>query len=159
LDVNPYPYLECVYGSLARNVNNFVHLVYQRDDYPGISINPNGGASMDPENSNNTSDIVYLKIKPDLSLAVTDLSHAIDKPLIFPNPATNQTRINFNFELPQSVHLRIIDALGQEVLGLHTEKTQGPTALFISLDSLPRGLYFIQMVWEKQTFVSKLVLE
>ncbi|HNW88499.1 MAG TPA: M6 family metalloprotease domain-containing protein [Bacteroidales bacterium] len=56
INITPEPYYECVFGSLNRYVDGNLHLMYQRDNVPGMAVK----GDMHAIGSN---DIMYLKYK------------------------------------------------------------------------------------------------
>jgi hypothetical protein len=159
LDIFSDPYSECVYGSVARKMDGFVHLIYQRDDYPGVSINPNGGASPDPENSNNLNYLIYTKIKSNLTVGLPEYAKNYSAVLIYPNPANQSTTIQFENPGHEKVFVKILNPLGQEIMMSSNEDQIGSIEkITIPLQSVPEGIYFINLHMGAEIFTSKLIV-
>jgi hypothetical protein len=156
VDVFPDLNTECVFGSLARRVDGYIHLLYQLDYNPGISINPNGGSSSDPENNYNPSSIMYAKIKKNLTMGIhQEVNDFICN--LYPNPATNGVFLEMNLEKSEAIHIKLINTLGQEIFSLdEDEKSSGFRKIPINVSNLPSGIYFIHVVTGNIMFSKKL---
>ncbi|HLG35600.1 MAG TPA: T9SS type A sorting domain-containing protein [Bacteroidia bacterium] len=73
--------------------------------------------------------------------------------LIYPNPATNELRVQsskFNVE-----SVEVYDVVGERCLTLTLSKGEGPASINVS--KLAPGIYFVKVRWEKEERVAKFV--
>ncbi|HNZ42198.1 MAG TPA: M6 family metalloprotease domain-containing protein [Bacteroidales bacterium] len=54
INLTPEPNYECVFGSLNKNINDYLHLMYQRDYIPGLAVRGD-------QHAIGNNDIMYLK--------------------------------------------------------------------------------------------------
>ncbi|MFT5182974.1 MAG: hypothetical protein ACI84C_000096 [Flavobacteriales bacterium] len=125
---------ECVFPSMAKEVDDYVHILYQRDFEPGMSTR----GDLDPATLN---DLVYYRITSDL-VVVEDVSvseHDDIQVSVFPNPAAD----NCTVQLSEAVDLiQVVDQFGRVI------KQQRPSALTETIDlaDLSAGLYQLVFV-------------
>ena len=75
---------------------------------------------------------------------------------LYPNPVTNnQIFIRFGQEL--RVNTQLFDSSGRLVLKLDVTRNSIKEPYFITLDPLPSGLYFIQLMDGKEIAYQKLI--
>ena len=66
--------------------------------------------------------------------------------ILFPNPVTNTTKVNYTLAQAAEVRFAIYNVLGEKVKTISTEKqTAGKHETLISCESLSDGVYFIQL--------------
>jgi PKD repeat protein len=80
---------------------------------------------------------------------------------VYPNPAKENTVIGFNLVQKETVHLKLFDVLGQEVVSifdgeLGVGEHEYPIAEKAKLKS---GIYFAKLVVGNQSFTKKLIIE
>lgn len=158
VDIFSDPFTECVYASMARNVDTDIHLIYQRDDNPGISIDPSGGTSPDnAENKNLPNAIVYTKIStPTLGLDDEQILHSLS---IYPNPASDFATIYYELTKAADIRISILNLMGQEVMRLNDdEKRMGINSFSVDLSKLSNGVYYIRSVIGQKTRTNKLIV-
>lgn len=74
-----------------------------------------------------------------LITSTKNISSAVEKFSLFPNPTNNQLNIDIDFKTKQSASLKIINSIGQIV---YDEKIEGnKISKLISVQTLPKGLY------------------
>ncbi len=159
IDVYSDPYTECVYASLARNVDSDIHLIYQRDEYPGISIDPSGGVSPDnADNKNRPNSIVYAKIST-LTLGLNDGRENVHSLSIYPNPASGFTNIYYELYEAETIQINIFNLMGQEVMQLNDDRKRiGINSFSVDLSQLSNGIYYINSIIGQKNFTNKLII-
>ncbi|BDS13154.1 T9SS type A sorting domain-containing protein [Aureispira anguillae] len=80
----------------------------------------------------------------------TALSNS-SKILLYPNPASERTNLEFKDTMTKSV--RILNLCGKEIYGTTTNATY----MFFDLIELPTGIYFVQVVSERKNELLKLI--
>jgi len=85
-------------------------------------------------------------------LSVEEFSSSEDIVSIYPNPSNEITTITLE-RFVQNASITLYNQLGQEVL---TQKMESLTAT-ISIQSLPKGIYFVQVKGNDEVFLRKLI--
>ncbi|MCE9539865.1 MAG: T9SS type A sorting domain-containing protein, partial [Bacteroidetes bacterium] len=167
-----YDYTEGVFGAISKNINDKVHLIYQKDSSPGHAL---GTAGTDPQ-SGNESEIVYV------TLPITDFdafpANTCDSLFYFPvnvgikeskengstvnlypNPATNSVNLLFNLSNAEKVNVRIYNVVGQELSNFEKELQEVNYSLNIKLENYKQGVYFVKSTIKGKLVTKKLVVE
>lgn len=140
LDVTPFDdFTEYSYPSMARSVDDFIHLVYQRDELPGIASAPNAATHDFTEN-----DIVYLAVPKDLDVSIQSIKHEKQNVALFPNPVNDFINIKFNADANQLTQIEIYNLIGQSVKTFsNIALIKGENLLQFNLQDLNQGIYFV----------------
>ncbi|WP_210515445.1 M43 family zinc metalloprotease [Hymenobacter terricola] len=96
------------------------------------------------------------------ALAGRSGSSAATPMLVFPNPLTAETAVQFTLAAAGPVELRLTDVLGRTVLSLPTKTySAGPQTLPLTNAgrALPAGIYFVRVTLNGQAFTSKVTVE
>jgi hypothetical protein len=143
---------ECTFGSVARMVDDNVHLLFQMDETPGTNLQNNGNTGLHPNFENNIyyvaipkSQIINNEIGQN-TLFTEDLPKASEVFVIsqnYPNPFGSQTEVTIYLNTGTELSLTLTNAMGQEVksqdLGY---KNAGNHAITIDGSDLAEGFYF-----------------
>lgn len=90
-------------------------------------------------------------------IGIFDVENMISDLKIFPNPTTSELKIKLNAEKPGKIEFKIYDIVGKELYSERESilsKTYGKT---LSVNSLPSGIYLIQISIGNSKFVSKFI--
>ncbi|SFB81776.1 Por secretion system C-terminal sorting domain-containing protein [Flexibacter flexilis DSM 6793] len=110
--------------------------------------------------------VVYYRIKEVDFDGKQEYSHtavlsdkAAEKFSIYPNVATtDKVYVSFSSEAVEKVQVVIIDVNGVPVFKTSYEKEKGLSTLPITLDTLPSGTYFVNLVADGQRYTRQLVV-
>jgi hypothetical protein len=143
---------EYMYASLAHEMyNDRLHLVIQKDEEPGIHVQPETVADPVADNLQ-----IYLAVTSDLvatfNESVSDVE-AIQTMSVYPNPSSNA--VNVITENWMGGQLQVIDLTGRQVV--NQKITAGRTILNVS--EWNAGLYQVVVLNNGQKVVSTLVVE
>ena len=154
-------YSEDVFAHIARTVDDYVHVVWQRDDYPGNHVQ-NGHR----ETINKmmyaavpTSLIKSGALKP-LRSGVEEIKANFDIAQAYPNPANNV--FNLSLELTESTQLNvtITNTLGQTVMQENLGKLPlGNQSISLDISSLNSGVYVYTVLGETGRYSGELIVE
>ena len=145
LDFDEY---ESVFGSLAPDVDDDLHIVYQRDFEPGLHVR----GDQDPSDLN---DIIYLEMPvaglaacentsvQELFLEASDIS-------LYPNPAEGEVTVAI--QKAGTSEIRILDLTGKVVL----ETTTNSMIEILDISNLNAGMYVIEVGRNGQSTSQKL---
>jgi hypothetical protein len=136
---------EYQYCAMARNVDNNIHILYQRDETPGSAVTI-ADAAIHPQDIPN--DIIYMSINKnwETPLTIENSNKDISGLSVFPNPSNEQTSIKFNLKSSNNVTIKVINLLGEEVLKMNNEHVHsGNHNIQINSQQLSAGIYIINL--------------
>ena len=143
------PVKEDVFACAAKQADNFLHIIFQRDEFPGTVLQNN-----DPAGSNDilygaipTSEILADNIGPGRGVGIDPVSNDIAKVFVvsqnYPNPFSNETNVTLYLNQPGTLNLQITNSLGQVVKTTDYDNLQhGTHTLVIDGSDLTPGIYF-----------------
>lgn len=143
---------ECVFASVASNVTDKLHLLYQSDNSPGINQRFTGHGVVD-------NSMVYLPVatvvgineKPAQTLAIEQ---------VFPNPATAEASILVNTNRASLVDISLVNMLGQTVM--HNQRMLGYAGTHqvkLDVSQVESGVYFVSVKSGSNTNTAKLIIK
>lgn len=144
-------YSEGMFASMAKNVDGNVHLIYQRDYYPGYGVPPSSGTNPDADNVDNPNDIVYVKIPVgDLAncpvlTGVKEVNSSVTNLNFYPNPTSSNGTIDVVLKDNAKMDITILNAVGQSVYSTSVSGNVGSNKVDVNLSNLSAGLYFYQV--------------
>lgn len=143
------PY-EGIFGSMAKNVDGNVHIIYQRDFYPGNGIPATSGTNPDADNLGNPNDIIYTKIPVGDFVCTVGLNNSIKSNSVanlnfYPNPASNNATIDVALTETTKLDIAILNAVGQTIYSTSVNGNVGSNKVDVNLNNLSAGLYFYQV--------------
>ncbi|MCC6721134.1 MAG: T9SS type A sorting domain-containing protein [Bacteroidia bacterium] len=156
---------ENVFGSVAKNCDNFLHLVYQEDDLPGTNLQNNGNSNTHPNDENRImyraipiADILQSKIGDVVSVNKVN----VDPKIFFvsqnqPNPFASETITNIYLRDGSELDLTVSDITGKivksENLGFYSA---GNSSISINAEGLKAGIYFYTISNSKYSITKKM---
>ena len=162
---NPGFEYEGVFGSMAKNINGNVHILYQRDYFPGNGIPPTSGTNPDTDNFGNSNDIVYVKIPTSDFLCVTGvketaLSNSVAGLNFYPNPASTSATLDVQLTETSKLDVAILNTVGQTIYSTSVSGNVGSNKVELNLNNLSAGLYFYQVkVGNSKAITKKFAVE
>jgi hypothetical protein len=151
-------FAEYQYCSMARNVDNNIHILYQRDYTPGSSVTI-ADAAIHPQDIPN--DIIYMSINKnwETPLATENSNKVISGLSVFPNPSNEQTSIKFNLKSSDDVTIKVLNLLGEEVLKMNSEYVHsGNHSIIINSQQLSAGIYIVNLTSVKYSESIKMIV-
>ncbi|MFN5317412.1 MAG: T9SS type A sorting domain-containing protein [Bacteroidia bacterium] len=149
---------EYVYCSMARRVDGNVHLVYQRDYFPGSAVTINN-TSFHPFDI--PADIVYLSVPADYeNVGIAPVKAAQFEAGILPNPANEVAVLKVNTEKSANVRISIHNMLGQTVDQVaNTDLAKGKYQFALNTENLKSGIYLVNVQVGNESQALKLVVK
>jgi hypothetical protein len=150
-------FAEYAFPSIARRVDNNIHMVYQRDFTPGSAVTIDN-ANVHEFGSN---DIVYYGF----SKGITDVGiNKVDKNALglslFPNPTNEITTLNFEVATAGNVNITVSNMLGQNILSIVNQNSlPGKQSVTINTADLANGIYIVNVLNGNQKSSKKLVVK
>ena len=120
---------------MAPEVDDFVHILYQRDGEPGLAVQ----GDLDPPAIN---EMIYFRITNDLAVEEVVSIDQIKQAQLsaYPNPSTGQFTVN---GIAIGVQLQIIDATGRVAQELRLDESK-----IVDLSGMAPGIYTMSPVGE-----------
>jgi hypothetical protein len=78
---------------------------------------------------------------------------------VFPNPAQDRLFLQLDQSPTLSMHVTLLNALGQKIKATQEWPAGGPAKLEISVAELATGMYFLQIETEKGTWTHKVQVQ
>lgn len=157
---------EGVFASMAKRVDNNIHLLYQRDYAPGYGVPPTSGTNPDADNIDQPNDIVYYKLsKTDvgncaiIDAGINEANGYVSSMSNYPNPAVNATTIDVNLKQDSKMDVVIVNNMGQTVYTTHVDGNAGSNKIDVNLSNLSAGIYFYQVRINNQTLTKKMMIQ
>jgi len=86
-------------------------------------------------------------------------NYAINNLLVYPNPATNYLNVIFESLANEKLGLRILNAVGEEVINESYLNFEGKYEKRFDLNYLSNGVYFIEITTENRVINRKIILQ
>lgn len=147
IDVVSDEFSEGAYSALARNVDDHVRLIYQRDFCAGIST-----SNQDPCNTGQENEIVYVKLPVadlGINVGVQGVQQEATAMTIYPNPTNGFATLDFRNQNQKEATITITNSIGRLLMTLdHVPVINGQVQL--DLTGMENGLYYVQVKSDKQ---------
>ncbi len=153
INVSDSQFDEGIFCSMAKDVDNCVHLLWQQDGAPGYSVPPNG------QHAAVNNDFLYDCVDINLVLGVSD--HHTNNNLnltVYPNPANNMIYLNYNTEGTYEIKVEIRNVMGQVVESLiRTIVATGNNSFGVDVSKYSSGVYTVNTITGNEVYTSKFV--
>jgi glucose/arabinose dehydrogenase len=77
---------------------------------------------------------------------------------LFPNPAAEHCEVQFSVNAPQAVSIRLVNILGQEVLGFNEPFATGRHSFIMNVGQTTSGIYYVMIGSDGRRIAKKLVI-
>jgi hypothetical protein len=148
---------EAVYANMARVVDSYAHIIYQRDPAPGTAIL---GTSAEASWNTYVNDIVYVKVQLGELTGINEV-----KPNLFtlsqnnPNPFSDQTQFTIALNAASQITVKVTNMVGQEVYAETASYSAGVHPYTFSKGDLSSGIYHFTIMADGQQITRKMVIE
>jgi hypothetical protein len=148
-------FTEYVYGAIGKNVDDKVHLVYQRDGEPGIAVSPaDANPHIYAEN-----DIVYLDIASDFYVTSVTENININNVTVYPNPASEFAQLTFTLADAANISASLVNVMGQKVAAINGGNfAPGTHTVNLDINGLAAGVYFVNLNTGNGMVTEKLIV-
>lgn len=148
------PYVEFAFPSIARFVDDKIHLVYMCDDFPGNVIGTDN-LNYHPITENQ---IVYQSLPRNTGTGVNKVTESV-KAELNPNPANEFANLNFSTKQTGTARISVTNLLGQEVFNSGNQTvTAGSHQVQLDTRNLIPGIYLVNLQIGNTTKTTKLVV-
>jgi hypothetical protein len=154
-DIN-HAFNECVYPVLAHTSDDYIHYIYQEDQFPGTAWN---GQHDYVENR------IYYGMLPKDDLLTSISNDEIETSSLivgqnFPNPFSQTSHITVEIEEQSSLSLTVTNITGQQVIEINKGSVQDGTHTFsIDATGLSAGIYFYTVTAGANRITKKMIVE
>ncbi|MBL7137939.1 MAG: T9SS type A sorting domain-containing protein [Bacteroidales bacterium] len=161
-DFIQYNWSECVYPSVSWNTDDYLYLVFQEDDYAGVSLNGAQGAQGQVAIGDNN--IRFMKpSKMDILFPVgteKEQKQSFHVSQNFPNPAAGYTTVSVNLTQPGTLGLEVTNLMGQQVEVISKGNcTAGNYYFTVNTKGLTPGIYFYTVTFNNGKVTKKMIVE
>jgi hypothetical protein len=155
---------EGIYGSLAKNIDGNLHIIYQRDLYPGNGIPGASTTNPDGDQLDAGNDMIYVKVPiTDITCpiitAIKNEASSVSTLSFYPNPATTNGTIDVVLKENAKMDIVVMNAVGQTVFTTSVNGNTGSNKVDVNLSNLSNGVYFYQVkIANNSTITNKFVV-
>jgi len=151
-------FAEYAYCSMARRVDDRVHLLYQRDYTPGAAVTIDN-ATVHPFDIPN--DIIYLPVFKNFEdVGINEVKNNIEEISLMPNPASQMATLRFKLDNSVDTRIEIFNVLGQNVSTINTQKAAaGYHNVQLNTAEFNSGIYFVNVIAGDKTSTIKMVVK
>ncbi len=143
---------ECVFPSLSFTADDYLHLLYQQDDEPGLAVR----GDSDPYQDNA---IVYLKMNR-TNVGLDEFNNLVFVNQNYPNPFTTNTQIVVSLRNACKISMEITNFIGQKVYEVPAESVNSGYHTFsFDRNNFEAGIYFYTVKAGNQTITKKMIIE
>ncbi len=137
-----HEFSECVFASMSNTSDDYVHIIFQMDDLPGL------GTGTGAEHQQNENAIIYIRVlKSHIGETSADISeyNTINSVQVYPNPTSDFVTLNIVSPIKTDANVSIFNILGKKVYNATHSVSGGNNSFNIDINSFATGLYVIQV--------------
>ncbi|MBG0783414.1 MAG: T9SS type A sorting domain-containing protein [Bacteroidales bacterium] len=143
---------ECIFPSVAANIYDNVHVIYQTDNAPGINQRFEDHGVVD-------NNMVHLPV-----ITVVGINEApaniVGLEQINPNPASTTAHVIVNVDKPTLIEMSLVNMLGQVVFSNSMNLNYaGMHNLKLDVSSYDAGIYFVKVKAGNDVVAKKLMID
>ena len=149
-----YIFSECAFPVMAPVIDDYIHVVFQEDPYPGMFEWLNNHESVENR-------IMAMKLDKNLFVGVPEESENSSFSLseIFPNPVTTFTTLDLKLDRASAVSVRVVSLTGQTVKSSDQGMCPaGPITIRLDVSDLAAGAYYCVVDIDQQRIARKMVV-
>lgn len=160
-NISKNPFAEDVFATVGKRVDNYLHLTFQEDEFPGTEVQNQDDPS---ENS-----IYYVKVPVDDIL--NDLIGAFTRPIsikennfslnmsVYPNPVSKEANISLTLENRTKVNIELFNVVGQKVIETTKNLNAGNQNIKLNTHNLDSGIYMLKISVNGNSSTQRLIVE
>jgi hypothetical protein len=158
-----YTWTECVYPSLSPTTDDYLHVVFQADDYAGSYVQGLNVTGFQGQGSITDNSMTYLK-KWKGEVGIKENQGQAGKIVVlsgnYPNPAKDRTTIKVTVTKPVSLRIELTTLLGQTIRVADLGKVSaGNHPVEMDLSGLLPGIYQYTVIADGERATGKVVVE
>lgn len=154
-----YDFHEGTYGAMAKDVDNFVHIIVQDDQAAGHGVGSTTTPSVDIQAG--AANIIYYKIPlADIacgaSIKENSLSSSIE---LYPNPASDYVNLILNSDKAAKANITVFNMVGQAVVKSDKFISKGDNTVKLDISTLNAGVYFVNAIIDGKNYNQKFIVK
>jgi len=158
-----YSWSECVFPSVSRTSDDDLYLVFQEDDYAGVSLK-SGNTGYQGQVAIGQNFIKYMQPDKDSILVPTGIGQRFEDLIRvsqnYPNPAVGQTTVKVNLAGPGDLSLLVTNLMGQEMMNYSKGYCRENNYNFtIDTRGMAPGVYFYTVIFNNKKVTKKMIVE
>lgn len=151
-----HEYDECVFGSISHRNDNYLHIVYQADDQPGLAVR----GDEHPYGDNNIYYIKILKTDVGQPIGISETNRKINGVEIYPNPSSDYSYISLDLAIASKVKINVSNMVGQQVMSKDFgQLVSGTHTLVMNVNNLQAGIYFFTVNAGNDIITKKILVQ
>ncbi len=148
-----YIFSECAYPAMAPFIDDYVHVVFQEDPYPGIHEWLENHDAVE-------NNMMHMAIDKNVFVGIGEAVATSNIGLTtYPNPVSDQLTLGIELLQPGTLSMEVSNAIGQQV---HYESfgiyPQGSHRISLDMSDLPAGIYYVVVSVDGSKQVKKVVV-
>jgi hypothetical protein len=149
---------ECAYASVARHVDNWVYVLYQRDPAPGNSLSTE---TCDAANNTVANDIVFVKIESaTVSVPKVDRAENVSVSQNFPNPSRGATAFDVSINKNSDITIQVTDLIGRVIHSeTRTNAASGIHTIQLNTSKWNDGIYLYTVQTQGQKITRQMIVQ
>jgi alpha-tubulin suppressor-like RCC1 family protein len=96
---------------------------------------------------------------PITPLGIEEVATNNIKPIVYPNPTNDTIKVDFTLENTSNVVIRITNIQGQLISELNMKNANGLQTATLNLSNQSKGIYFLTVTTEKESYSTKVLKE
>ncbi|MFH1160706.1 MAG: T9SS type A sorting domain-containing protein [bacterium] len=155
-----YSWSECVYPSVSFTSDDKLYIVFQEDDYAGVSLNTTG-QGQHFVTQNNIRFLNPTKMSILVPVAVNQIEeNSFRVSQNYPNPVSGKAFVKVNLTQSGTLGMEVSNLMGQTIMNLSKGTcSAGNYELEIGTRNLTPGVYFYTVTFNKERVTKKMVVE
>ncbi len=150
-----HEYSECVFPSTSKTSDNYIHMMVQVDEEPGLHVRGD-------EDLVTNNEMIYFRIlKTDIGTTSADIAeyNTVNIVQVYPNPAVDFVTIYAVSPIRTDAVVRITTITGQTVFTSQLTINAGSTELSVPVDGFAHGMYIVTVETPNKVFNQKLIIQ
>lgn len=148
---------ECIYPQLAAITDGNIHLVYNADDSPGLTLST--VPDHDPQENRQIYSVMPITDFINVNINSPEAKNMVELSEIYPNPARATCYVTITVAKSANVSMSLKNLIGQIVFKQNLTLQTGARTLPIDVSNLKSGVYFCLVKAGDTTVTKKLVVK
>jgi len=147
-----YIFSECAYPAMPPVIDDYIHVVFQEDPFPGIYEWLTNHTSVQ-------NNIMHMTIDKDVFVGVNEPAEALPFEVsIYPNPVNTVALLNLTLKKAGDISVNLLNQVGQSVYSDSPGRLdEGQHMIRLDVLELPAGIYCCVVKYDGQQLTTKVV--
>lgn len=150
---------EAVFAAMARTVDNYAYVLYQRDTEPGHRLAAAGTCDLTNNSSAGSSDIIFARIEAATVGVNNPSTQDFTVSQNYPNPASDRTTISINLKNASSVVVEVTDIVGKSIYSeRYNNLGAGKNTIDLNVSDWSAGVYNYSVITNEQKVTRQMIV-